>query len=158
VPATDREQDRAAFAAGDHPLGHDPGERAHDRVEHPVADHAAGAAGGRLDRVDHGAGRNHEVDRAHVALAVRDVALSDAANRAVGGRVDHGDRAVDRCLDLRRRAREVERDLVAVDRDANRDAHGLGRLANSVDEILAGVLAIRDARDLLAHLALGLFV
>ena len=82
VVAAERDQRRPALAGGDHPVGHERRERAHDRVVDAVADHAAGAAGRRQHRVDDRAGRGVDVDRRHVALAVRDL----AARRCRGSR------------------------------------------------------------------------
>ena len=84
VIAADREERRAALARRDHALRYDLRERAHDGVEYPIAHHAARRARRRQHRVEDRALRRLEAHRPHIALAVRDVGASDAADRAVG--------------------------------------------------------------------------
>ena len=120
LPPADREQRRAALAAGDDVLRHDLRQRTHDGVEHAVAHHAARRARRRMLGIEDRSARHDQLHRPHVAFAVRDLAVGQAADRAIGGRVHHRDRAVHRRLHLRRRAGEIDRDAVALDRRPQR--------------------------------------
>ena len=115
----------------------------------PRAPHAAGD-----DRVHDGAlGRDHP-DRAHVALAVRDVGARDAADRAVAGRVDEAERAVEARVDLLARPGEVDLELVAADREGEADRDRLGIVPEAVDVVDSLVPPVRERRDLGTHRAL----
>ncbi len=100
--AADRQERRPAFAPGDHPRRRRLGKGPHDGVEHAIADDAARGAGGGIYRIDDGARRRVDGDRPHIALAVRNIDVAEAAYGAIGRRADHGDGTVDGGVDLRR--------------------------------------------------------
>src|SRR5690606_38641844 len=98
-------------------------------------------------RIDDRAFGHEQFDRPHVAFAIRDVGRADAAYGAEGRRPRHGDWRVDRAVDLRRGAGEVDRQAVAADLHRTFDAHGLGILAQAVDEVDGTPGAVRNAGD-----------
>ena len=82
---------------------------------------------GRRPRVEQRALGRHDGERPVGARAGRHVGVGQHAQREVAGGQRHGERAVEVAVVLRRRAREVELDLVALDRGAQLAAPGRRR-------------------------------
>ncbi len=156
VPA--RGEDRGRLPSADRALGHDLGERLHDGVEDPVADDAARAAGRGIARIDEAASGAPHRDRAQIALAIRDVLLREAADRAETRRIRAARSAVDGGRHLVGRAREIDVDRVVGDRDGDDDRQRLRALADAVDIVRRPVDAVRQGADHVAHHRLGMVV
>ena len=139
VGAEDRERVPALPGRG-HPLRDQLRERTVDRVEDAEARHAAHRGRARHHHLRDRARPRQHVDGPERAGGVRHLDGQRRPHGLVGARLHERARAVERAAHHRRRVGQVDRDLVAGDRDVGRD-----RDVADVDAVGAEVVGERGA-------------
>ena len=144
-------------ARGQHLFGHHRGHGQHDGVVDALAGAVAGAHRDRLVGIEEAALGHDHLDRSVEPVVDRDIAAAEQQGEgAVDRRDGRGERRVDDALGLRRAARQVDRDGVALHRHLGPDPERFVGEAVVVDEVLGLVHPVGNGGDGGARQALGI--